>query len=57
LEEFATLPRFSHNPPHVAANLFNHMDDDENGFVTLEEFFKGSGRGKPPKPPKSTASP
>ena len=51
LEEFSTLPRFANNPPHVAANLFNHMDDDENGFVTLEEFFKGTGRGKPPSPP------
>lgn len=61
LEEFSTLPRFANNPPHVAANLFNHMDDDENGFVTIDEFFKGTGRGKPPsppgKPPKVTDSP
>jgi Ca2+-binding EF-hand superfamily protein len=51
LAEFASLPRFANNPPQVPENLFNHMDDDENGFVTLEEFFKGTGRGKPPSPP------
>ena len=51
LEEFSTLPKFSNVPPQVPANLFNHMDADENGFVTLEEFFKGTGRGKPPSPP------
>jgi Ca2+-binding EF-hand superfamily protein len=61
LEEFSTLPKFSHVPPHVPANLFNHMDADQNGVVTLEEFFKGTGRGKPPSPPgkpvKTTTSP
>jgi hypothetical protein len=51
LAEFSTLPRFANNPPQVPANLFDHMDNDENGFVTLEEFFKATGRGKPPSPP------
>ncbi|MEK7953457.1 EF-hand domain-containing protein [Luteolibacter soli] len=54
LEEFSTLPRYSHVPPHVPANHFNHMDENEDGFVTLEEFFKGTGRGKPPAPPGQT---
>ncbi|MEK7951759.1 EF-hand domain-containing protein [Luteolibacter soli] len=48
LKEFSTLPRFDHRPPQVAANLFSHLDTDGDGVVTLEEFFKETGRGKPP---------
>ena len=51
LEEFSTLPQFQNVPPQTAANLFNLLDVDDDGFVTLEEFFKGIGRGKPPVSP------
>jgi hypothetical protein len=45
LEEFSTLPQFKNVPPQTAANLFNLLDTDDDGFVTLEEFFHGIGRG------------
>lgn len=48
LEEFSALPRFATSPPQVAENLFKSMDADRDGFVSLAEFFKGTGRGTPP---------
>ena len=48
LDEFSTLPRFAKSPPQVAANLFNRLDVDQDGQVTLGEFFRGTGRGNPP---------
>ena len=51
LEEFATLPQFKNVPPQTAANLFNLLDTDDDGFVTVAEFFKGIGRGHPPAAP------
>ncbi|RYD32335.1 MAG: hypothetical protein EOP87_13040 [Verrucomicrobiaceae bacterium] len=48
LDEFATLPRFAKTPPQVAGNLFNRLDVDQDGYVSLVEFFKGTGRGNPP---------
>ncbi|QJE94260.1 EF-hand domain-containing protein [Luteolibacter luteus] len=54
LEEFATLPQFKNTPPQKAANLFNMMDADDDGLVTLTEFFRGIGRGKGPDKPKSS---
>ena len=51
LEEFSTLPQFQNVPPQTAANLFNLLDADDDGAVTLQEFFKGIGRGKPPGSP------
>ena len=48
LDEFAMLPRFAKSPPQVPANLFNRLDVDQDGYVTLTEFFKGTGRGTPP---------
>jgi hypothetical protein len=57
LEEFATLPQFKNVPPQTAANLFNLMDSDDDGTVTLDEFFRGIGRGSAPKLPKPPANP
>lgn len=52
LEEFSTLPQFKNVPPQTAANLFNLLDSDDDGVVTIGEFFKGIGRGQnPPSPP------
>jgi hypothetical protein len=51
LEEFATLPQFKNVPPQTAANLFNLLDADDDGSVTLAEFFQGIGRGNAPTPP------
>jgi Ca2+-binding EF-hand superfamily protein len=48
LAEFSTLPQFKHAPPQPAANLFKRLDDNEDGFVTMDEFFKQTGRGGPP---------
>jgi hypothetical protein len=48
LAEFSALPKFANTPPEVAARLFEHMDENANGSVTLTEFFKGTGRGTPP---------
>lgn len=48
LDEFATLPRFARTPPQVASNLFNRLDEDQDGYVSLGEFFRGTGRGEPP---------
>lgn len=50
LEEFATLSQFKNVPPQTAANLFNLLDSDDDGAVTLAEFFRGLGRGGPPAP-------
>ena len=54
LEEFSTLPQFKNVPPQTAANLFNLLDADDDGFVTVGEFFKGIGRGKPPTSPPNS---
>ena len=48
LAEFSTLPQFKNTPPQPAANLFKRLDEDNDGFVTIEEFFKNTGRGTPP---------
>ena len=54
LDEFSTLPRFTQSPPEVAATLFNRLDADDDGFVTLAEFFGGTGRGGASKPTSRT---
>jgi len=48
LAEFSSLPKFANTPPEVPAKLFNALDVDANGSVTIVEFFKGTGRGNPP---------
>ena len=48
LEEFSSLPQFKHTPPQPAANLFKRLDENDDGLVTIEEFFKQTGRGGPP---------
>lgn len=48
LAEFSTLPQFNHHSPQPAANLFKRLDENDDGLVTIEEFFKQTGRGGPP---------
>jgi Ca2+-binding EF-hand superfamily protein len=38
LEEFSALPQFANVDPERVAALFNHLDTDDSGFVTFEEF-------------------
>jgi hypothetical protein len=52
LAEFSTLPQFKHQPPQPAANLFKRLDENDDGLVTIEEFFKQTGRGGPPSNPQ-----
>ncbi|WP_035611375.1 EF-hand domain-containing protein [Haloferula sp. BvORR071] len=48
LEEFSSLPQFKAASPQPAANLFKRLDENNDGYVTIEEFFKQTGRGGPP---------
>jgi hypothetical protein len=53
-DEFGTLPPFAKVPPVTVDLLFNLLDANKDGTVTLEEFLagiRGSAPASPPGPP------